>query len=99
MNECTPAPWAWLEIPAPHQRDFADAGLWDQRTLADMAIALAAEDPGFVAFVDGDVQMTRAEVLADAQALSAALHARGLKPGDVVAFQVPNWREAAVINL
>lgn len=31
--------------------------------------------------------------------MAAELHARGLRPGDVIAFQVPNWREAAVINL
>ena len=34
-----------------------------------------------------------------AEALAATLHARGLRAGDVIAFQVPNWREAAVINL
>lgn len=99
MNNGTLAPWAWLEIPAPHQRAFADQGLWDERTIADMAITLADADPGFVALVDGDRAITRAELLADAAALSAALHARGLRPGDVVAFQVPNWAEAAVINL
>lgn len=93
------APWAWMDIPAPHQRAFAGKGLWDERTIADMAIALAEAEPDFVAFVDGDVTMTRAELLADAEALAVALHDRGLRPGDVLAFQVPNWREAAVINL
>lgn len=73
--------------------------MWDQRTIADQAIERAYADPGFVAFVDGDMSMTREQLFADAEALSAALHARGLRAGDVVAFQVPNWREAAVINL
>jgi acyl-CoA synthetase (AMP-forming)/AMP-acid ligase II len=91
------APWAWMDIPAPHQRAFA--GLWDERTIADMAFALTEADPGFVAFVDGEVTMTRAELLAEAEALAVALHDRGLRPGDVLAFQVPNWREAAAINL
>lgn len=93
------APWAWLDIPAPHQRAFAEKGLWDDRTIADMAVALADQEPDFVAFVDGEERLTRAALLAEAGALSVVLHARGLRPGDVLAFQVPNWREAAVINL
>ncbi|MDE2596960.1 MAG: AMP-binding protein [Sphingomonadales bacterium] len=99
MTDTVAAPWAWLPIPAPHQRRFAGQGLWDERTLADMAQAQAEADPDFVAFVEGESRMTRAELLAEATALAAALHARGLRPGDVVAFQVPNWREAAAINL
>ena len=99
MTRRDASPWGWLPIPAPHQQAFAGQGLWDERTIADMAEALAAEDPDFVAFVEGEATMTRAELLAAARGLAAALHARGLRPGDVVAFQVPNWREAAVINL
>ena len=99
MSHAVTPPWAWIETPAPHQREFAMAGAWDERTIADQARTLAAADPDFVAFVDAGMAMTRAEVLADAEALSAALHARGLRAGDVVSFQVPNWREAAVINL
>lgn len=99
MDERITPPWSWLNIPAPHQRAFAGKGLWDERTIADQAYALVEADPDFVAFVEGDARMTRAMLLADAEALSATLYARGLRPGDVVAFQVPNWREAAVINL
>ena len=75
-------------------RDFLD-----ERTIADQAYELAGAEPDFVAFVEGEAGLTRAQLLAQAEALSAALYARGLRPGDVVAFQVPNWREAAVINL
>lgn len=99
MTDRSDPPWSWLEIPAPHQREFAESGAWDERTIADQAIDLAAADPSFVAFVEGDSTTTRERLLVEAEALSAALHARGLRPGDVVAFQVPNWTEAAVINL
>jgi acyl-CoA synthetase (AMP-forming)/AMP-acid ligase II len=92
-------PWAWLETPAAHQREFAASGVWDKRTIADRAIELATSDPTFVAFVDGDSLMTREALLSEATALAWSLHARGLRAGDVVAFQVPNWREAAAINL
>ena len=99
MDERITPAWAWLKTPAPHQREFANAGVWDERTIADQAYALAGSDPDFVAFVESEDVMTRAAVLADAEALSTALYDRGLRQGDVVAFQVPNWREAAVINL
>lgn len=99
MTERIPPPWAWLETPAPHQREFADAGIWDERTIADQAYALAEADPDFPAIVEGDAMLTRAQLVADAEALCAALHEKGLRQGDVVAFQVPNWREAATINL
>jgi non-ribosomal peptide synthetase component E (peptide arylation enzyme) len=99
MQESTSTPWSWLSIPAPHLREFAGRGLWDERTIADHAYELADADPDEVMFVEGDTCVTRAAVLADAEALSAALYERGLRQGEVVAFQLPNWREAAVLNL
>lgn len=99
MNERIAKPWDWLPIPAPHQAAFAKDEAWQRKTLADLAQERATTSPDFVCFIDGEGQYTFAQVLADATALSAALHARGLRMGDVIAFQVPNWREAAVINL
>ncbi|GGN58721.1 cyclohexanecarboxylate-CoA ligase [Novosphingobium indicum] len=98
MTERKSPPWAWLEIPPPHLAAYAGTGVWDERTIAEQATALAEADPGFVALIEGDEQVSRAQIVADAEALSAAMHARGLRPGDVIAFQVPNWREAMVIN-
>lgn len=95
----TAKPWDWLPIPAPHQSAFAQAGVWGMKTLGGLAQERARETPDFVCFIDGEGSYTFAQVLAQAQALAAALHARGLGAGDVIAFQVPNWREAAVINL
>ena len=103
MTERKSPKWAWLEHePArlpPHLTAYAGTGLWDERTIAEQATALAEAAPGFVVLIEGETEVTRGEVVADAEALSAALHARGLRPGDVIAFQVPNWREAMVINL
>lgn len=99
MTERNSPPWAWLETPPAHLAHYAGTGLWDERTIAQQAIALAEGDPDFVVLLENDIAVTRAQAVADARALAAALHARGLRPGDVVAFQVPNWREAIVINL
>ncbi|NYI75549.1 AMP-binding protein [Nocardioides panzhihuensis] len=41
---------------------------------------------------------TLGELLAEAQALAVGLHARGVGPGDVIALQLPNWREGAVLQ-
>lgn len=99
MVQQSSAPWAWLRTPAPHQKGYADAGIWDERTIADQAIERTADDPDFIAYLDGAAGISRSALVAEAQALSASLHARGLRPGDVIGFQIPNWHEAAVINL
>ena len=99
MTETISPPWGWLDLPASHQQEFAASEVWDRRTIADRATELADSDPDFVAFVDGRLSLTRQKLLRDATALAWSLTARGLRPGDVVAFQIPNWHEAAVINL
>ncbi|WP_188772922.1 AMP-binding protein [Novosphingobium endophyticum] len=99
MVERKSPPWEWLATPPPHLAAYAGAGVWDERTIAEQATALAEAEPDFVALIDGDAKVTRARLVTGAEALSAAMHARGLRPGNVIAFQVPNWREAMVINL
>lgn len=91
--------WAWLAPPAAHHAEFDANGDWANRTLADLAYELASADPDFVQFISGTQQVTRAALLSDAQALSTGLADLGLRAGDVVSFQIPNWVEAAVINL
>ena len=93
------APWDWLELPAPHHREFARSGAWADLTIAELAEQRAEADPDGIALIAGDSQMSWATLLADARALAASLRSLGLVPGDVVSFQTPNWAEAAVINL
>jgi acyl-coenzyme A synthetase/AMP-(fatty) acid ligase len=93
------APWAWLRPHASHHAEFAARGDWTNKTIADHAFTLAGADPDFIQFVAGDQQVSRAAILADAEALSVTLAELGLVAGDVVSFQTPNWIEAAVINL
>lgn len=99
MTERNSPPWAWLTIPPAHLAAYAGTGLWDERTIAQQASTLAEKDPDFVVLLENDIAVTRAQAVEDARALAAALYARGLRPGDVVAFQVPNWREAMIVNL
>lgn len=90
---------AWPVVPAPHQVEFARQGLWPAETIADRAAALALARPDDPCLIDEAGAVSFAALWADAQALAASLRARGLLPGEVVAFQLPNWREAAVLNL
>ena len=92
-------PWSWLTVPPPHLARYAGTGTWDERTIADQAIASTSADPDMILFVDGEARWTRAQLLEEAEALAVALVERGLRPGEVIAFQTPNWREAAAINL
>lgn len=74
--------------------------MWRDRTLADWAWLRVAEEPDAVVFPDDPAQPTYAHLLTDAEALASSLSLDlGLKPGEVLSFQIPNWIEAAVINL
>ena len=49
--------------------------------------------------IEGDNQLTRGACRDQALRLAAWFMARGLKPGDVISFQLPNWNEVSVIAL
>lgn len=67
--------------------------------LGELALAKAAADPGRVLVNDGSRQVTRGEMVDLACRLGGALMARGLRSGEAIAFQLPNWWEACVVNL
>ncbi|WP_121062492.1 AMP-binding protein [Chachezhania antarctica] len=67
--------------------------------LGAIALALTAEDPDRVVISQDGRDITRWDMVAMARRLGGALQARGLTPGAVVAFQLPNWWEATVINM
>lgn len=81
-----------------HQRPLP-AATAAARTLAELARVAARDTPDGIAFVDGERSLSFAAILDEAQCLAAALWNHGLRPGDVLSFQLPNWAEAAVINL
>ncbi|GJD52216.1 Medium-chain fatty-acid--CoA ligase [Methylobacterium crusticola] len=74
-------------------------GVWRGRTIADDARALAEAAPGRTCVRAGDEALTYGEALARAERLAAGLWRLGLRPGDVVSFQLPNWLEAVVVDL
>ena len=80
-------------------RQWRAAGYWRQETLADIAAAQTQAAPDRTLLIEGNTRWTRAEVYDLALRLAGFLKRRGAEPGDVVAFQLPNWSESAVIAL
>jgi len=99
MNEPRSSPWSWLTPPASHHRAYRDSGVWGDRTIGDWARLRAESEPDTTAFLGETAPATYSSLLADAEALAASLHDLGMRSGDVISFQTPNWLEAAVINL
>jgi acyl-CoA synthetase (AMP-forming)/AMP-acid ligase II len=88
---------ATRKIPAELRERYLAEGYWTRDTLAEWLIRAveAAPDAAFV--VHSDVRPARRtflELFEEARRLNAALNARGLRRGDVVAYQLPNWTEA-----
>lgn len=58
-----------------------------------------SEAPHRVAVVDGSRRVTRAQLVAEAQRLASGLLRLGVARNASIAFQLPNWYEACVVNL
>jgi acyl-CoA synthetase (AMP-forming)/AMP-acid ligase II len=84
---------------AAQARQWVAEGKWLNRTLADAVREAARTQPGRVTQVCGGRGVTAGEVWEGATRLAGALQAQGLQAGDVVAFQTPNWHEAAFIDV
>lgn len=74
-------------------------GDWLDCTVAEAARDAAGRAPERVLLVDGDREVTAAEIWEQARILAGWFREEGLIAGDVVSFQLPNWWEAAVVNI
>lgn len=89
-------------IPDFQQEQFTkyrEQGQWLGRTLIDYAIEAAERRPDSPVFIGDGASVDYETLLRDAEAIACSLWDLGLRPGDVVGFQLPNWAEAAAINL
>jgi acyl-CoA synthetase (AMP-forming)/AMP-acid ligase II len=78
---------------------FTASGAWSGITLAHSATERVRKTPHVVAVVDGQHQLSFVELFTQASRLAASLRRSGMRPGDVLSFQLPNWHETMVINL
>jgi acyl-CoA synthetase (AMP-forming)/AMP-acid ligase II len=86
-------------IPAELVELYERKGWWRQETLGDLLARGLDDSPDAGFHVHSAVRPyagTFGEVARDARRFAAGLADRGVGPGDVVALQLPNWREAAV---
>jgi len=76
-----------------------ESGAWLDTTLATLTEALAAREPDRVLIIEQEREYTASMLFDEARRLASALIRRGLKPGDVISYQIPNWYEGCVINI
>jgi acyl-CoA synthetase (AMP-forming)/AMP-acid ligase II len=93
-----PSGWS-IRWPEGQADRYRAEGFWTDTTLVDAARAAVAEDPGRILLIEGERRLTRGQAWDQALRVAGFLLSRGLKPGDVVSFQLPNWIEAAVLAL
>ncbi len=74
-------------------------GYWRNETLVNVARRRVAEAPDKPIVVEGASSLTREEVWIKALRLARFVRSRGLLPGDVISFQLPNWSETLIIAL
>lgn len=72
---------------------------WAGRTLINAFDEALEHSPDKVMVVAGEMRWTYKDVALKVEALAARLAKMGLRTGDVISIQLPNWAEFAVIHL
>jgi cyclohexanecarboxylate-CoA ligase len=90
----TPTFWRAAEAARLHH-----AGHWWTLPLGEALLRTASLRDGEVALVDGETRLTFSEWERESCDAANAFLALGARPGDVIAYQLPNWWEAAVVFL
>ena len=90
---------SWREELSAQQQRYYDEGRYQARTLADEMRDGAAKHGEALLVFHSDTRpdaANLAEMHRKSLALAGALHSLGLRPGDAIAIQVPNWLEGAL---
>lgn len=88
-----------LRQPARLRADWRRRGLQDDATVGALLTGVHRQAPWRQAVVDGDVRLTHGELDDAASALAAVFADAGVRAGDVVSWQSPNWWESVVVAL
>lgn len=83
---------------APDAERYRGEGYWPGRTITDDLDAAAEKDPGKLAVVDVRGRYTYRELKRLTDRCALGLLELGIRPGDVVSFQLPNWIEWLVVH-
>jgi acyl-CoA synthetase (AMP-forming)/AMP-acid ligase II len=91
--------WPVRDVPAPLRNRYLAEGWWTADTLGALVERSLTATPAAGVHVWSDARPwhgTYDDVRVEALRLVRVLADAGIEPGDVVAFQLPNWREAVV---
>jgi acyl-CoA synthetase (AMP-forming)/AMP-acid ligase II len=91
--------WAVRDLPAALRARYLAEGWWSDDTLGRLVDRSLRAAPATTVNIWSESRPwhgSYADVHTDALRLVRTLTDAGLQPGDVVAFQLPNWREAVV---
>ncbi|MCU1669109.1 MAG: AMP-dependent synthetase and ligase [Blastococcus sp.] len=77
---------------------YTSQGLWTDRVITDFLDEVAAEQPDKLAAIDSRGQVTYAELKRLSDRAALGLLELGVRPGDVVSFQLPNWIEFLIVH-
>ena len=84
-------------LPAELAEGYRRAGYWRDETLIDRFDAMCAEHAARTALLDAEAQL-RFEQVAECVERVAQWFTTMTDPGDIVAWQLPNWWEAVVVH-
>ncbi|MES4793046.1 MAG: AMP-dependent synthetase [Chloroflexota bacterium] len=90
--------WKLRDVPAQLRERYLGEGFWTDDTLGTILERGLSSHPDLAVKIHSTTrpyQGTYASALELARRVAGGLRARGIGPGDVVAFQLPNWIEAA----
>ena len=78
--------------------EYTKAGYFSNRTITDFLDDAVARTPDKTAAIDPRRQVTYRELQAETDRCALGLLELGVRPGDVVSFQLPNWIEFLVLH-
>ncbi|GAA1379057.1 hypothetical protein GCM10009613_01130 [Pseudonocardia kongjuensis] len=87
-----------FRLPADQVARYRAAGYWRDASLPGYLARCAERFPDRRAVVDGDRVRTFGQLWEEARSVAGALRDLGLRRGEVVGFQLPNWIEALPVH-
>jgi len=78
---------------------YTTSGAWPNRLLTNFLDDAVAATPDKTAIIDSRGSITYRELAAQAAHCAQGLLALGLRAGDVMALQLPNWKEFLILHL
>jgi acyl-CoA synthetase len=95
-----PTGWGLRAVPGDLRGRYLADGSWTDETFAGFVDSRVAAAPGLRVRIwsdDRPCTTTAGDLHRTAARLASGLAARGLGPGDVIAYQMPNWAETLAV--